>query len=281
MPDPWLDPLLVINRRYRFQHGREDLAAAREFVGHVDAPDRESLARAVVTRVHERMRIVATALGLGMPKSLSAIVAARGGNCVSHAVLAAVLLRDRGVPARLLVEEVYTNFALLRAPTVFARAPVGPTLNGHVWIEVFVSGEWVPADAELGVFGTKEWLASRLARGVTVSAVGLSVSEHWKFPLRIRRLGPDGQPAEDVTDLYLIDSVAEALGPRATLPSAWTEGVGFFSKVFRWGGRAGLRILGERRRLVEMSRALATFADALAANVPAPQQTLGARRHDD
>lgn len=263
VPDPWLDPLLVIDGRYRFQHGPEDVAAAREFVGPVEAADGSALARAIVLRVHERMRILPTAFGLGMPKTLRAIVAAGGGNCVSHAVLAAVLLRDRGLPTRLVAEEVHTNFGLLRAPTVFVRAPVGPTLNGHVWIEVLLDGEWVPADAELGIFGVRQWLRVRLGTGVTVAALGVAIRERWKFPLRIRRLGPDGMPEEDVTGLYLVEKLAGVLGPAAALPSSWVEGVRYFSRSFRWEGRAGLRILRERRRLREMSRALASFSGEL------------------
>ena len=270
MADPWLDPLLVINRRFRFEHRPQDVATARDFVGSVEAPGEESLARAVVVRVHEQMCIRASAFGVGMPKSLPAIVAARGGNCVSHSVLAAVLLRDLGFPTRLVVEEVYTNVSFLRVLAVLFRAPIGPTLNGHVWIEVCVNGEWLPADAELGIFGTEEWLAARLARGVTVTAVGLPIREHWKFPLRIRRLGPDGTPAEDVTALYLADKVAEAVGPGVALPSPWVDGVRYFSKTFRWDGRAGLHILGEHRRLRDMSRALAIFGPAIAAHVLAP-----------
>jgi hypothetical protein len=189
---------------------------------------------------------------------------------VSHSVLAAVLLRDLGFPTRLVVEEVYTNVSFLRVLAVLFRAPIGPTLNGHVWIEVWVNGEWLPADAELGLFGTEAWLAERLARGVTVTAVGLPVREHWKFPLRIRRLGPDGTPAEDVTALYLADKVAEALGSGRALPMPWVEGVRYFSSSFRWEGRAGLRVLGEHRRLRDMSRALAIFGPAIAARVPAP-----------
>jgi hypothetical protein len=257
MTDPWLDPLLVINRRYRFEHGLGDVAAAREFMGPVDAADEESLARAVVTRVHERMRIRASAFGVGMPTRLAGIVEARGGNCVAHSVLATAVLRDRGVPTRLVVENTYTNASLLRVPAAFVRAPIGPVLNSHVWIELMIDGGWVPADAELGIFGTKEWLAVRVARGVTVRAIGLPIAEHWKFPLRIRRLGPDGMPAEDVTSLYLVDKLSEALGARRAVPTAWVEGVEYFSRTFDWEGRAGLRILREARRLREMSRALA------------------------
>ena len=170
MSDPWLDPFVVINRRFRFEHGPADVAAARDFVGPAEAPDERGLARALVMRVHERMRVLPSAFGFGMPRGLPAIVAARGGNCVSHSVLAAALLRDRGFPTRLVVEEVYTNFSLLRAPAVLLPAPIGPTLNGHVWLEVAIEGAWLPADAELGIFGISEWLAARLARGVTVAA---------------------------------------------------------------------------------------------------------------
>ncbi len=256
MAEAWLvNPLLVIDGRFRFEHGPKDVAAARNSVGPVEAPDESSLARAIVMRVHERMRVLPTAFGLGMPKTLPAIVKAGGGNCVSHAVLATVLLRDRGFPTRLVSENIYTNFSFLRVPTVFVRAPVGPTLNSHVWVEVLVDGEWVPADAELGLFGTAEWLSARVAHGVMVAAVGI-IREHWKMPLCIRRLGPDGMPEEDVTGLYLVDKLTSVLRPAPALPTAWVEGVHYFSQSFRWDGRAGLRILGEWRRLRAMSRAL-------------------------
>ncbi len=257
MPDPWLDPLLVINRRFRFEHGPGDVAAAGEFIGTLEAPDGTSLARSVVMRVHERMRIRASAFGVGMPTRLAGIVEARGGNCVAHSVLATAVLRDRGFPTRLMVENTYTNVSLLRVPTAFVRAPIGPVLNTHVWIELMIDGGWVPADAQLGVFGIKEWLAVRVARGVTVRAIGLPIAEHWKFPLRIRRLGSDGQPTEDMTALYLVDRLGEELGARGALPAAWVEGVEYFSRTFDWEGRAGLRILRERHRLQQMSRALA------------------------
>ncbi|HEU4760090.1 MAG TPA: transglutaminase-like domain-containing protein [Dehalococcoidia bacterium] len=272
MAGTWLDPLLVINRRLRFEHSSEDVAAARDFVGPVDEPAEPALARAIVTRVHHRMRVLPSALALGMPKTLREIVIRGGGNCVSHAVLAAVLLRDRGLPTRLIVEDVYTNVSLLRAPAALLPARVGPTLNGHVWIEVCLDDEWVPADPELGAFGIAEWFAARLARGSTLVALGIPVREHWKFPLRIRRLGPDGMPQEDVTCLHLIDRLAAAVGPAASLPSAWVEGVRYFSGSCRWDGWAGLRLLQEGRRLRQMTRALAAFAGALTAERVPPQE---------
>src|SRR3990172_7127157 len=66
--DPWLDPLLVINRRFRFEHGPEDVAAARDFIGPLEEAGGSSLARALVTRVKERVCIRASAFGVGMPK---------------------------------------------------------------------------------------------------------------------------------------------------------------------------------------------------------------------
>lgn len=262
--DAWLNPLLVINRGYRFQHSPADVAAAWDFIGPVEAPDKESLARAVVVRVHERMRIRPSAFSLGMPKSLRGIVAVEGGNCVAHSVVATVLLRDLGIPARLVSENVYTNASLLRLPTALVRAPIGPTLNSHVWVEVCVDGEWVPADAELGIFGFTEWCAARLVHGTTLRALGLPFPEHWKFPLRIGRLGPDGQLYEDVTALFLVDGLGRMLGPGNPLPPGWVEGVHYFSGTFRWDGWAGLRILKERRRLQRMYHALGTMAEKLA-----------------
>jgi hypothetical protein len=263
MSDEWLNPLLVIDGRFRFEHGREEVAAARDFVGPVEASGERSLARTTVARAHERMRIVPTVFGVGMPKTLSAIIATRGGNCVSYAVLVTALLRSYGLPTRLVSENVHTNVSLLRVPSVFVRAPVGPTLNGHVWIETLIDGEWVPADAELGLFGTAEWLTARVARGVTIAAAGIPLRERWKFPLCLRLLGSDGMPREDVTALYLIDKLSSFLGCGGALPATWAEGVHYFSKSFRWDGRAGLRILLEWRRLKAMSTAVSTLVTPL------------------
>ena len=91
-------------------------------------------------------------------------------------------------------------------------------------------------------------------------ALGVPIREHWKFPLRIQRLAPDGGPSEDVTGLYLIDGLGSAVGASAAVPPAWIEGVRYFSRLFRWEGRAGLRILGQRARLRAMSLALTGIA---------------------
>lgn len=261
--DPWLDPLRVLNRRMRFEHGPEDVRAALEFVGPIHADDPNTLAREVVDRVRARMRILPSAFGYGMPKTLAEIVAQRGGNCVSHAVLATVILRQSGIPTRLVSESVYTSFSLLRLPAAVARAPIGPTLNGHVWCEVLLGDDWIPVDAELGIFGTIEWLAARLAAPVVITAVGLPVRERWQFPLRIRRLASDGTPGEDVSALYLVDRLNEALGNAASLPDAWTAGVTHFSRSFDWEGRPGLRLLGERRVLRTMAAARTRFSPHL------------------
>jgi hypothetical protein len=129
------------------------------------------------------------------------------------------------------------------------KVPIGPVLNSHVWLEVKSGGEWVPADAELGIFGMMQWLETRVIKGVTVRALGLPVSERWRFPLRIRRLGDDGQPFEDATQEYLLDSLGEPA------PEGWQEGVRYFAERFDWDGRAGLRALRERRRLTRMNAA--------------------------
>lgn len=255
MGDPFLDPHRVTNRRLRFEHSHADVLRACEFLGASEGTS----ARDVVMRVHERMRILASAFGIGMPKTLAAIVGRAGGNCVSHAVLAAVVLRQLGFGTRLMVEDVYTDASSLRAPAALLAVPIGPTLNGHVWIETLVDDEWIPADPQLGLFGTKDWIGARVLRGVSLAALGVPVREHWRFPLRIRRLGPDGTPAENVTQLYLIERVRAVTG-RDALPLAWTDGVEYFANVFDWQGRAGLRLLGERRRLAAMSRAIRSVA---------------------
>lgn len=266
------DPLHVANRGMRFDHGARELALARAFIGPIESDGELSTAKTIISRVHRNMRVLPTAFGLGAPRTLEQIVEKRGGNCVSYAVLAVAVLRSHGIPARLVVEEVYTNVSLLRAPACLVRAPIGPTLNGHVWLEAELGGRWIPADAELGIFGDEEWSAARLLRGVTVAALGLGIKEHWKFPLRIRRLDASGQPDENVTELYLVEKFRGLPGLESPLGVDWLEGVRYFAGAFDWSGRAGGRILLQHRTLQRMSSALARLAAGVA---PSPSSSPG------
>jgi hypothetical protein len=198
-----------------------------------------------------------------MPKTLTEILHRRGGNCVSFSVVATVILRASGFPTRLISETVYTNISLLRGLGGLARTPIGPLTNGHVWLEVRLGRDWIPVDAELGLTGMAEWLGRRLAGGVTLPALGLPVREHWKFPLRILRLGRDGRPFEDATAEYLIDAPAKKRGDGWRPPEVWSDSVEYFSRNFTWEGRSGLRILAQLPRLRRMSDALEQFSPAL------------------
>ncbi len=254
--DWWSDPCLIVNRGMRFEHGPEDVRAAAKLIGPQVSPSDLTAVQSLTTAVQRSLKILPTAFGRGMPRTLSEILGRRGGNCVSFSVVATVVLRASGFPTRLISETVYTNISLLRGLGAVARTPIGPLTNGHVWLEVRLGGDWIPVDAELGLTGTAEWLARRLASGVTLPALGLPVREHWKFPLRILRLGPDGQPFEDATAEYLIDAPAKGRGDGRRPPEVWSDGVKYFSRNFRWEGRSGLRILAQLPRLRRMSRAL-------------------------
>lgn len=65
MADPFLDPQRVANRRLTFEHGHDDVLLACEFLGTGETAS----ARDIVMRVHERLRILASAFGIGMPKT--------------------------------------------------------------------------------------------------------------------------------------------------------------------------------------------------------------------
>lgn len=247
--DPFLDPHRVATRRLVFEHGDSDVTRASEFLG----IDESMQPRDIVMRVHKRMRILVS-FSAEMPKTLGEIVERGAGNCESHAVLATGALRQREFPTRLVAEEVYTGPSLLRAAAALLAVPAGPTLNRHIWIETRVGGDWVPADPELGLYGIDEWMRTRVLRGVWLEATGVRVREHWKFPLRLRRLDEDGAPSENVTERYLVDGLRAVIG-HDTLPIPWMNGVEHFAHRFNWEGRAGLRLLGERRQLRAMSAA--------------------------
>ena len=139
-------------------------------------------------------------------------------------------------------------------------------------MEAELGGRWIPADAELGIFGDEEWSAARLLNGVTIAALGLRIKEHWKFPLRIRRLDASGQPEENVTELYLVEKLSALPGIERPLSVDWLEGVRYFAQEFDWSGRAGGRILLQHRTLRRMSSALALLAAGVA---PSPSSTHG------
>ncbi|HVJ84906.1 MAG TPA: transglutaminase-like domain-containing protein [Caulifigura sp.] len=61
------------------------------------------------------------------------------GDCTEHSVLLAALLRERKIPARVVIGFVYANSL--------------QGLGGHMWTEAYLNGAWVPLDATLGLGG--------------------------------------------------------------------------------------------------------------------------------
>lgn len=72
--------------------------------------------------------------------SATEVARSQEGDCTEHAVLLAAMLRNRGIPARIVAGLVY----------VHSQGGFG----GHMWTEAYIDGHWVPLDATLGLGGT-------------------------------------------------------------------------------------------------------------------------------
>ena len=70
------------------------------------------------------------------------VARSRQGDCTEHAVLLAALCRASGIPAHLVTGVAYVK-SFAGKTDVF-----GP----HAWVEVYLGGKWVGADAALGSF---------------------------------------------------------------------------------------------------------------------------------
>jgi hypothetical protein len=260
VPAAYRDATRIYHRLVTYRQTPEEVDEARRVIadaGLAGTPEPERAA-GIVRWVHGHMRPGVSLGRLGTATSVWGALEHGVGNCVAHSAIGCFLLRANDLPARLVRELNYTRFALSRLPLVFTGQPIGPYLNSHVWLEVLVEGRWLPADAQLGLFGPREWVAGRLARGTTLHAhVGpIPFSEHWPFPLCIGVV-EEGPEPEDRTAAYLIEAVGRFADRNSADWRVWEEGVTHITNRFDWSTRfAGLRILREVPRLRRMERAL-------------------------
>jgi hypothetical protein len=100
---------------------------AREVVG--DETDVATAARKLRDWVTQNMRFD---LGIAVAPA-SEVVRNRGGTCIAYSVLLASLLRAEGIPARVVLGNVY----------------IAGIWGGHAWVEYRAADRWVPIDAAI------------------------------------------------------------------------------------------------------------------------------------
>jgi hypothetical protein len=131
--------------------------------------------------------------------------------------------------------------------------------------------KWIPADAELGVFGFDQWTRARLVQGTTwrVRIAGVPYKETWPFPLRIRVMGERRDEEDDLTEEYLVERLAQLVDMDSPDGTVWADGVRYFAREFHWRRPfPGFRLLAQAPRLRRMEHALRRLLAHLEPLVP-------------
>ena len=95
--------------------------------------DPREVCRRLVTFVHSKIQHSPFSTSLS---AADEVARTQRGDCTEHAVLLAALMRIRGIPSRVVSGLVHTNQLL--------------GFSGHMWVEAFIDGEWVPFDSTIG-----------------------------------------------------------------------------------------------------------------------------------
>jgi transglutaminase-like putative cysteine protease len=95
--------------------------------------DPRDVCRRLATYVHSKMQHSPFSTSLS---SADEVARTRRGDCTEHAVLLAALMRIRGIPSRVVSGLVHTKQLL--------------GFSGHMWVEAFVDGVWIPFDSTIG-----------------------------------------------------------------------------------------------------------------------------------
>ena len=124
----------------------------------------QSRAEHTVRWVHEHVQFTPD-----RHKTIDGVLEDRRGNCYDQAGLLAALLQANGFSTRLVREINVEPPSQQRASSAEKSKShlFGYEHNDHTWLEIQIDGSWVPADSSLGLFGTREWIAARILRGVT------------------------------------------------------------------------------------------------------------------
>jgi hypothetical protein len=131
------------------------------------------------------------------PRTVGEIVAGRGGNCVSHAIMGLFLLRLSGIPARLCYEFHIRNHSAVDGWRA-ARERAGHYSahhNSHFWVMFDDGSQWQPYDSALGLAGFEEFYAVRTRTQRWPYALSLNPRRMTGAPFIIELETGAGRPA--------------------------------------------------------------------------------------
>jgi transglutaminase-like putative cysteine protease len=165
------------------------------------------------------------------------IIGRRAGNCSELANVLEVLLLATGIRSRWVAEiniQPRSEQRQARAENKVAESGnkmsvFGLMHNDHRWLEVFdeKSKSWIPADPAVGVVGTKEWIAARVAfenRTKPVVPAVAKIVEDMIVPVAVVALASKlGEPIENRSEFYLVTALNDFYGKRLDKLPSWNE----------------------------------------------------------
>lgn len=216
-------------------------AAAPPAAGEIDALARATAgtggslerARRLVAWVNGSLRWTATDYE---QRTADEIIARGGGNCAELSRVLERLLRPAGIRYRWVAEinvqpprpDRQARAARLVDERGARLSVFGLRHNDHRWLEVLDdgTGRFVPADPSIGVTGIRRWVLYRASLGprpVPALPDVADVVRDMIVPIAVLVPASAGQPAEDRTDLYLVQELGAAYGGRLAGLPAWEE----------------------------------------------------------
>ncbi len=167
-------------------------------------------------------------------RTVGQILERRAGNCADLARVLKAMLAEVGVPFRWaaeiniqpISEEREKNSTDLIKAKGKRYSLFGRHHNDHRWLEIYDdrAKAWVPADAAVGVVGTRAWIAARLAfenRTQSDIPVIAEIVREMIVPVVVLALSPtEDSVIEQRSQHYLIDEFNRYYGGKLeTLPS--------------------------------------------------------------
>lgn len=105
-------------------------------------------------------------------RTIKEILARGGGNCFELAKVYMALVRSTGIIFRPIAEINIQPYSISREENSSKKieqfgnkmSVFGGQFNDHRWVEVYdiETGDWVPVDPTMNVFGTEQWLKARV-----------------------------------------------------------------------------------------------------------------------
>ena len=140
--------------------GPDEIEWGRALVRDLVKPHQSSLATAKAIQAEASGRF---AYRIASPRTIAGIVAAKGGNCVSHAIMGLFLLRLAGLPARMCYEFHVRDHSPISGWQAKRRRAghFGADHNSHFWVMFHDGLEWQPYDSALDYIGFAEFFAVR------------------------------------------------------------------------------------------------------------------------